>query len=738
MPRLMRLSVLVWVLLSCPLRAAPIAVDPALIQGELANGLRYAILPTPGKKGDLELRLNVAAGSLHEAEWQRGLAHAVEHMAFKGSRLFPGSQLPGSGGLQVLEELGLSIGAHANAVTSYDCTRYKFSLTNASAVKTKLALQVLADWSSGLTMAPDAFEGERGVILEEWRMRRGLSYRLGLVQDAMRYAGSLYSHREVIGMEDVLRNAPVEQARAFYDAWYRPERMTVVVVGDVKVAEVKAMIDNAFGGIKSRAPLPALPPSTFSPRPALQVERYVDPENHRRKVVISWQRTLDASPDEGASVWRDWLEGHALRLLVRRLERVAQQPAAPIRAPRMVPGSVLIAPGRVEYQLSFEPVGSDAVPALQTVLTEIERLSVHGSFREELVTVIDEEVNNALAVERQQQDPATVADRLTESLHYRLPWLSPRQWRELHQQWAPKAAVEHVRAVWQSMDDLPMQVLQIARPDDPALDENDVAKIRASLKAKPPSPGELPARMPAISLPRPPMGNAVPIPRSGLPGFGQWRLSNGMKIQVLARPGFKGRAQLRATAAGGLTDESAIDRHMGNLSILLAERGGYAGMDSSLLNSWSRERQLDLSPFILSMQHGLSGSAPVARLGDLFALLSVKLRPPAIQQTMLDKIRQEWPARQRVEDAELAFTRFIYKNGLQSGDVGSEPTLDELQAMTVPKLLGRHRQLFGSRKDWMITVVGNVDPLSVVRLAETWLAGLEEEGVLRCCLLLVG
>lgn len=709
---------------SALVRAAPMPVDPALIQGVLSNGLRYAILPDARTKGEVELRLNVAAGSLHETDEQRGLAHAVEHMAFKGTRQFPGAD-----GVKALEAAGLSVGAHVNAVTSYDYTRYSLSLNHATPAKLDLAIRVMADWSGGLLFEPAAFDSERSVILEEWRMKRGVSYRLGLAQDALRYAGSRYADREVIGTEAVLRHAPVSQARAFYDRWYRPERMTVVVAGDVDPARVKGLLEERFGGLNARAPaLSDQGLNRFAARPPLQVARFTDAENARRQIMIRWARQLDAPSSDSASVWRDWLESLAIKILVKRLQAQALEPGAVFRSPRMAPGSTLVSTDRVEYQLAVEPVSGDPAPTLKAVMAEIERLRVHGASRSEVSAIVDEEVQNARAAERQPRETGVTADRLVESLHYRLPWFSARQWREINEQWAPRAGSDHIRAVWQSLDDLPMQILQMARQSDPELSLGAVQVVRAGLKAHPPvaTQAQVRAKVPA-TLPKPVAGDAREITVSGPEGYTRWRLSNGITLQLLSRPGFKGPVHVRAIAPGGLADETPQVRHMGSMAVALAERGGYAGIDGRSLAVWSRERQIALSPFVLSLQHGLSGTVSAGRLEDLFALLSVKLRAPSIEAAALDSVRKESLTRQPVEDVDSAFTRFIYRNGLKNGEIGERPSANELAAMSAPALIAHHRSLFGSRSDWIVTVVGNVSPNQVRDLAKIWLAGLEVE-----------
>ena len=97
--------------------AQQMPVDPEAVVGALPNGLRYYVRPNGKPARRVELRLVVKAGSVLEDDDQQGLAHFVEHMEFEGTRHFPGRSIT-----DFLSSLGLSIGADANAATSYDDT----------------------------------------------------------------------------------------------------------------------------------------------------------------------------------------------------------------------------------------------------------------------------------------------------------------------------------------------------------------------------------------------------------------------------------------------------------------------------------------------------------------------------------------------------------------------------------------------------------------------------------------
>ncbi|WP_257209860.1 M16 family metallopeptidase, partial [Yersinia mollaretii] len=205
----------------------------------LDNGLQLYLLPRdqPG----VELRLLVNSGSLQESESQRGLAHFVEHMAFKGTTHFPGTS-----SFKSLEKQGITLGSHVNAVTSLNATTYKLSLPNADEKQLTLGLRILADWAQGISFDPQTFDKERQVIVEEWRLRQGVGFRINQALERLRYHGSRYSERDPIGLLEVVRQAPVSEAINYYQQWYQPQRMALVVVGRFDADNLRQQVNSLF------------------------------------------------------------------------------------------------------------------------------------------------------------------------------------------------------------------------------------------------------------------------------------------------------------------------------------------------------------------------------------------------------------------------------------------------------------------------------------------------------------
>src|SRR5689334_4335608 len=222
--------------------------DPLVRRGTLPNGLRYYVRRNVRPEKRAELRLALNAGALLETEDQRGLAHVTEHMAFNGTRRFQKQEI-----INFLERSGMSFGADLNAYTAFDETVYMLQVPTDSARIFRKSFQILADWANGVTLDSVEVNKERGVVIEEWRSRRGAQARVQDQQLPVLLRGSRYADRLPIGTPEGLQSFKQESLRRFYRDWYRPDLMAVVAVGDFNPDSVVALIKREFSSIKAPA-----------------------------------------------------------------------------------------------------------------------------------------------------------------------------------------------------------------------------------------------------------------------------------------------------------------------------------------------------------------------------------------------------------------------------------------------------------------------------------------------------
>jgi zinc protease len=219
--------------------------DISIRYGVLANGMKYALQKNETPKGSASVRFRINVGSIAEADNEQGLAHFLEHMAFNGSKNVPEGEM-----VKILERQGLSFGADTNAYTSFDETVYQLDLPKTDDKTVDTALLLMRETGSELTIAKAAVERERGVVLSEKQFRNSPQLRQIEQQFKSNFPNTPFGKRFPIGTEEVLKTAPAERVKAFYQRYYRPENATLVIVGDFDVDAVEAKIKSKFSDWK--------------------------------------------------------------------------------------------------------------------------------------------------------------------------------------------------------------------------------------------------------------------------------------------------------------------------------------------------------------------------------------------------------------------------------------------------------------------------------------------------------
>jgi zinc protease len=271
-------------------------LHPALVTGTLENGIRYAILPHSTPKNRISLHLNVQAGSFHETDSQQGLAHFVEHMAFNGSTHFPPGTL-----IRYFQEIGMSFGGDTNAHTGLGETVYHILLPQSDGSSLEKGLRVLSDYAGGLLFEEEEIEKEKGVILAEKRARDSVQYRTGKALREFLLPGLRTNARPPIGEESVIRKGDRKELLDYYNTWYRPERMVVVLVGDVDAETAEEAITRSFAAIRARAPERAVPALGRFQHKGEKFFHYGEPESGQVSAIIAAAHMIPPRADSLAS-----------------------------------------------------------------------------------------------------------------------------------------------------------------------------------------------------------------------------------------------------------------------------------------------------------------------------------------------------------------------------------------------------------------------------------------------------
>lgn len=305
-----------------PQAKSDLPADPQIRFGALANGMRYAILRNTTPKGQVSIRFRFDVGSLNEADSEQGLAHLLEHMSFRGSTHVPEAEVWPS-----LQRLGVQVGADASAYTQETQTFYLIELPNARPQTLDFGLARMRETASELTIDPKALETERGPVLSEERLRDTPDLRALMQQRAFFYQGLLLPRRAPIGKTEIVSHASADQVRAFYRAYYRPERATLIVVGDIDPTTVETRIKAHFGDWKAAAPARPQPdlgaPAAQGPDAKVVVDSKMS-----RSIQVAWVAPYAGPVLTSADLRRETLQTIAFGIVGRRF-RVLSDGAAP-------------------------------------------------------------------------------------------------------------------------------------------------------------------------------------------------------------------------------------------------------------------------------------------------------------------------------------------------------------------------------------------------------------------------
>lgn len=365
-----------------PHDSSDLPVDDTVRFGVLPNGLRYAIRANQEPRDRTALRLLVEAGSLQETESQRGLAHFLEHMAFNGSDNYPPGTL-----IEFFQRMGMNFGGDTNAFTSFDRTVYMIDLPDSTDENLDEGLQVFRDYTDGLLLLEEEIDRERGIVLSEKRTRDSVQWRTFLAELDFFYGDTRLAHRLPIGTEEVLTSAGRDEFVDYYNTWYRPERMTVVAVGDFDVDDVERKITRAFSGVESRGPARNDPPlDSIEIKPGTHVLHHSEAEAGNVTVGIQVMRPFTEEPDTAANRIKDLPRDLAFAMLNRRISEIAKSENAPFIGGGGGAGSFYQVSENVSLELTTQ---TDRWPeALRVAENELRRALEYGFQAPELYEVI--------------------------------------------------------------------------------------------------------------------------------------------------------------------------------------------------------------------------------------------------------------------------------------------------------------------------------------------------------------
>ena len=402
--------------------------DPAARFGQLANGMRYVIYRNATPPGQVAVRFRIDAGDLMEQPDQNGLAHFIEHMAFNGTTNIPEGEL-----VRILERQGLAFGRDTNAFTAPDQTVYELNIPSANDAKIDTALMVMREIGGEIQFGPEAIERERGIIQSEDRSMYPPTRRASVERDRFLLRGQLISQRMDIGDLNVIRTAPRERFVDLYRKYYRPERATLIVVGDLDPAAVEAKIQARFANWQGNGPAGPEPDLGTPAQRQFEAGSAVM-EGALREVSLNFVRPYVDEMDSRADRISKWRERLALSVLNRRLRRIAESANAPFTSAFAYSGERYRSVEGTTVRAEPKPGQYDA--AVRLIEQEVRRLTEHGILDSELqreVVDIRTALQAAVAGAATRQT-AQIAEQIVQTVNAGDVFTSPAQSQALFEE----------------------------------------------------------------------------------------------------------------------------------------------------------------------------------------------------------------------------------------------------------------------------------------------------------------
>jgi len=302
--------------------------DPSVRFGTLPNGLRYAIMHNETPSDGVVMRMRIGAGSLQERDEERGLAHFIEHMAFRGSTNIADGEM-----VHMLERQGLSFGPDTNAFTAQDQTVYMFNFPKSDPTALDTGLKLFREIGERLNLQPAAIEAEKGVVLSEERLRDTPQYRTVKSSLSTLLDGTRLIDRWPIGTVETIKGANRDRLARYYRANYRPDNATIVIVGNVDPAAVEQQVRSSFADWKAAGTPDKI--ALGIPSGKKPVGEYVAPGAPEQLAMV-WVAPDDQRADTEA-VEREYLVRLVgLTVLNQRLADFAAKPGSPFIAAQAV------------------------------------------------------------------------------------------------------------------------------------------------------------------------------------------------------------------------------------------------------------------------------------------------------------------------------------------------------------------------------------------------------------------
>jgi zinc protease len=704
--------------------------DPAVRVGHLDNGLTYYIRHNELPKGRAEFYLATNVGAIQETPDQDGLAHFLEHMCFNGTEHFPDKAI-----LDYLRSIGAEFGANVNASTGFEETQYMLNnipVERPTVVDT--CLMILCDYAHFVKNEPEEIDKERGVIIEERRQRRNASWRTMEASLPYYFKGTKMENCTLIGRQESLETFKPESLHNFYATWYHPDMQAVIVVGDVDVDRTEAKIKEIFSIIpKCENPQPK-EHLTLSDHDDPIVGIITDPETTSPSVEMLWHSEADPETLNSTIVGQmsDYLKAIIGNIMYERFNDITSKPDSPYLGASFGFGDLIYED--IEAQMGEVALKEDnLIEGFKAFYTELERMKLYGFG--------DDEVNRAKANIINNLENAVKKAPTRRNSEFIRPLISNFFDNEPYME--PEAELQMVQQVFAGINAQILSmvtgqllgdknlVLLYSGPEKEGLKTPTaeellaaIAEVKAS-DIQPLSGEEIASEFLDPSTLK---GSKSKKAKKTIYDATQWNLKNGVKVIFLPTEYTKDQILFDLYKDGGrsLIPTEDIASFDDNIIQLFQNNSGVAGFSGTQLSKMLTGKTLSVSPYLNSLEHGISGSASQKDFETALQLLYLMFTEPRFDRDEYDnginQIKAVLPNLTGQPNYKLQ--KELYKvlyNDNPRRTMISQETLDAASLETLEKY---YRKLFNDAAGATFLVVGDIDMDTLKPLVEKYVGSI--------------
>ena len=703
--------------------------DPAVRKGVLDNGMTYYIRHNDKPAGQAEFWIFDNVGALQEEDSQQGLAHFLAHMAFNGTKNFPGNSMIG-----YLESVGVKFGANLNAFTAQEMTCYNMSnvpVTREGVVDS--ALLVLHDWAYYITLDGDEIDSERGVILNEMRTRNTADWRIHEQASPYLYGDSRYTTRNIIGHEEGLKTFPYEALRAFYHRWYRTDMQAIVIVGDINVDQMEQKVINLMStipAVENPEPKAKITVPIHNEEPIVAV--LTDPELTGTSVSLYIKREpvpieFNKTPDVALI---DMLDRFMVIIGNERFNDLAQQPNAPFIAGGMDSGYNIQEMDDVEFAVSARE--GEVLPAFEAMYTEFEKMARYGFTQSEFdraKTLIARQVQMAY----DSRDDRRNEDFMwTYINNYRLnsPMMSAEDAYEFNNYLLEVINLDMLNQFAQTRLTRENQVVIAELPSKEgaviptvADIENIITKVQNAEIA--PVTDDFVAE-PLIPAKTKLKGSKVVKTETDQFGATVWTLKNGATVIVKPTDFKADEVLMQVIGKGGESVLATEDLMAAKVLSDYVNMSGLGKFNASDLRKQLTGKMVGVTPFVYTYTNGFSASASPKDLETMFQLLYLSFTAPRFDKADYDVMMSQLTA---AYGNVASDPQFKLQEVMTETMYGNNPrremlTFDQLGNISFEKIQKVYKQLYSNPDDFTYLIVGNVDLETLKPMVEKYIGSL--------------